>query len=94
MHLLPGHRVRRFYIERQGQTGRVHFMDGTPTDVVFHLGKDEPEVLNWLGFSHLRDGERQWFDLAACPVEKPVVPGRKDHLVPVKEDIELAAQLV
>src|SRR5262249_31170147 len=28
---IPGHRVRRFYIRREGQEGRLHFMDGTPT---------------------------------------------------------------
>src|SRR3954453_12214820 len=36
---LPGHRVRRFYIERSGPLGRVHFMDGTPTTVVFDMGQ-------------------------------------------------------
>lgn len=68
---LPGHRVRRFYIERQGQSGRIYFMDGTPTDIVFQMTKDEDEVLHWIGLPYLRDGERQWFDLAACPAEWP-----------------------
>jgi hypothetical protein len=75
---LPGHRVRRFFIERHGESGRIHFMDGTPTDIVFDMGKDETEVLHWIGLPHLDDGERQWFDLAACPVEKPPVT-RKDE---------------
>jgi hypothetical protein len=69
LHRLPGHRVRRFFIERQGQLGRIHFMDGTPTDVVFQLGQDEPRVLFWCGLPGLQDGERQWFDLAAGPAE-------------------------
>src|SRR5438094_825090 len=31
---LPGHRVRRFYIERRGRQGLLHFFEGTPTAVV------------------------------------------------------------
>src|SRR5437016_4338625 len=46
---IPGFRVRRFYIERRGACGRVHFLDGTPTSIVFEIGRDEPRVLNWLG---------------------------------------------
>jgi hypothetical protein len=94
IHRLPGHRVRRFYIERQGQSGRVHFMDGTPTDVVFHLGQDEPEVLHWIGLPYLRDGDRQWFDLAACAVEKPNGLGRWESLPEGKDEKVLATQWV
>jgi hypothetical protein len=64
---LPGHRVRRFYIERFGREGRIHFLDGTPTSLVFDLDADEPKVLRWVGLAGLRDGGRQWFDLAASP---------------------------
>jgi hypothetical protein len=66
---VPGARVRRFFMERQGRVGRVHFMDGTPTDAVFVLGRDEPRVLTWVGLPTIRDGERQWFDLAAQAVD-------------------------
>ncbi|HZT82412.1 MAG TPA: hypothetical protein VFA26_19440 [Gemmataceae bacterium] len=66
---LPGHRVRRFFLERRGRKGRVHFLDGTPTAVVFELGRDEPRVLYWIGLPSVRDGERLWFDLAARAVE-------------------------
>jgi hypothetical protein len=59
---IPGHRVRRFYVERAGQTGRLHFLDGTPTTVLFELGQDEPLVLKWIG-------EIQWVDLAATTVD-------------------------
>ena len=69
---LPGHRVRRFSIERQGRQGRLYFLDGTPTTVVFDLDGDEAPVLHWIGLPALRDGERQWFDLAARPVEAAV----------------------
>jgi hypothetical protein len=69
---LPGHRVRRFSIRREGRQGRLHFLDGTPTTVVFDLDRDEARVLHWIGLPALRDGERQWFDLAARPVEQPV----------------------
>jgi hypothetical protein len=66
---LPGHRVRRFFLERQGAVGRIHFLDGTPTDVVFRLGDDEPSVLYWCGLPGLHDGEQLWFDLAAGPAD-------------------------
>ena len=51
---------------------RIHFLDGTPTDVVFEIGRDEPPVLHWIGLPTLKDGHRQWFDLAARPLEEPV----------------------
>jgi hypothetical protein len=66
---LPGHRVRRFYIERTGRQGRLHFMDGTPTAIVLEIGRDEAPVLHWIGLTQLCDGERQWFDLAAHTVQ-------------------------
>jgi hypothetical protein len=66
---LPGHRVRRFFLERRGRQGRIHFLDGTPTDVVFEVGRDESRELWWIGLSSMREGERQWFDLAARPME-------------------------
>jgi hypothetical protein len=69
---LPGHRVRRFSIRREGRQGRLHFFDGTPTTVVFDLDRDEAPVLHWIGLPSIRDGERQWFDLAARPLEMPV----------------------
>jgi hypothetical protein len=68
---LPGHRVRRFSIQREGRQGRLYFLDGTPTTVVFDLDHDEASVLHWIGLPALRDSERQWFDLAARPVESP-----------------------
>jgi len=66
---IPGHRVRRFYIERRGDSGRVHFMDGTPTTMTFEVGRDEPVVIDWLGLGNLGDGESQWFDLAATDLD-------------------------
>src|SRR5262249_40097938 len=68
---LPGHRVRRFALQRHGRQGRLYFFDGTPTTVVFELDRDEDAVLHWVGLPSLHDGERQWFDLAARPVELP-----------------------
>jgi hypothetical protein len=70
---LPGYRVRRFCLERQGTRGRVHFLDGTPTDAVFDLDHDEPRVLWWIGLPFVRNGGRQWFDLAARAAEGPSV---------------------
>lgn len=62
---LPGARVRRFLLQRTGREGRIHFLDGTPTAIVFTLGRDEHRVLNWIGLTGLKDGEGLWFDLAA-----------------------------
>jgi hypothetical protein len=69
---IPGHRVRRFYLQREGTVGRLHFMDGTPTTAVFELGEDEPRVLHWIGLPSVADGTSQWLDLAAITVESPV----------------------
>jgi len=69
---IPGHRVRRFFIERQGHIGRLHFMNGTPTIIAFDLNRDESRVLQWVGLPSLEDGARQWFDLAAVTVDTPV----------------------
>ena len=66
---IPGYRVRRFFIERHGMLGRLHFLDGTPTSIVFEIGRDEPRVLNWVGLPAMEDGETLWFDIAAMPVE-------------------------
>jgi hypothetical protein len=66
---LPGHRVRRFFLERRGRWGRIHFLDGTPTEIVFEIGHDEHRVLEWIGLPTMGDGERQWVDVAARVVE-------------------------
>lgn len=66
---LPGHRVRRFYLHKQNNDGRVHFFDGTPTSVVTQIGGDEIEVVEWLGLDTMKENEIQWFDLAATPSE-------------------------
>lgn len=65
---LPGRRVRRFFVERTGRTGRLHFMDGTPTAMVFDTEQDDEQLLHWLGLAGLGDGERSWFDIAARPL--------------------------
>jgi hypothetical protein len=62
---LPGHRIRRFCLARSGASGRLHFLNGSPTDVVFDLDRDDPTVLAWIGLRALQDGERQWLDLGA-----------------------------
>jgi hypothetical protein len=70
---IPNHRVRRFYLQREGDLGRLHFMDGTPTTAVFALGEDEPRVLNWIGLANVADGDVQWLDLAAVTLEAPTL---------------------
>src|SRR5262245_23393055 len=66
---LPGHRVRRFFLERKGSSGRLHFLDGTATEWVFEIGRDDPRVLHFLGLFDVADGGRQWLDLAARTLE-------------------------
>jgi hypothetical protein len=83
---IPGHRVRRFYIERQGTQGRVHFMDGTPTTAVFDLIRDERRVLDWIGLTQLADGHTQWFDIAAMEVEAQT-PVLTKHRMPALESV-------
>jgi hypothetical protein len=70
---LPGHRIRRFCLARSGALGRLHFLDGSPTDVVFDLDRDDPAELAWIGLRALRDGERQWLDLAARGFEADAI---------------------
>ena len=71
---LPGHRVRRFCLQRQGDVGRLHFLDGTPTDAAFQADRDDPRILHWIGLEALVDGDQEWLDMAARSVE-PVEPG-------------------
>lgn len=66
---LPGVRVRRFLMQREGNMGRLHFLDGTPTQATFQIGRDDPRFLKWLGLSDLPTNGGQWFDLAARPAE-------------------------
>ncbi len=66
---LPGARVRRFCLRRTDRQGRLHFLDGTPTAIVFDLDRDERAMLDWVGLTDLADGEDQWFDLAARPAD-------------------------
>lgn len=68
---VPGARVRRFFLERQENRGRLHFMDGTPTTIFLDLERDEWRVLQWIGLDVLPDQQRAWFDLAARPIENP-----------------------
>jgi hypothetical protein len=65
---LPGHRVRRFFIDRHGQQGRLHFMDGSRTAVVLDLDHDDPPILHLFGLGELEEGQRRWVDLAARTV--------------------------
>jgi hypothetical protein len=71
---LPGARVRRFLLRRNGREGRIHFLDGTPTAAVFDLGADEQSVLHWIGLPALKDGGSQWIDLAARAAEPAHTP--------------------
>jgi hypothetical protein len=75
---MPGHRVRRFYLERKGSLGTLHFIDGTPTAAVFDLSKDEPRVLQWIGLTNLRDGEQVWIDFAARLVDAAPSAGQNE----------------
>ncbi len=76
---IPGYRVRRFFIERQGQVGTLHFMDGTPTTTLFDLTRDDAKVLHWVGLPSVADGDVQWFDLAAVEVDA-IVPAARPRM--------------
>src|SRR5262245_60046050 len=65
----PGIRTRRFYIEREHDAGRIFFFNGSPTEVEFDVGEDDPRILRWLGLPDLRHREQLWFDLSARSVE-------------------------
>jgi hypothetical protein len=78
---IPGHRVRRFFLKREGSLGRIHFLDGTPTETTFDLGLDEDPVLDWIGLSSMQEGEVQWLDLAARPLEAQPRYPRADWLL-------------
>jgi hypothetical protein len=60
-----GVRSRRLYALRQGDTVRLHFLDGTPTEAVFNVAEDEPAVVRWLQADRMRPGEPFWFDLCS-----------------------------
>ena len=60
-----GVRCRRLYALRHGDIIRLHFLNGTPTEIVFHAGQDEPHVLRWLQADLMRSGEPFWFDLGS-----------------------------
>jgi hypothetical protein len=81
---LPGSRVRRLFLEWSGGHGRLHFLDGTPTALVFDLARDEPAVLDWIGLTAHGGGERQWLDLAARSIESPYSP--PSDLIPAGPD--------
>ncbi|QEH31808.1 hypothetical protein OJF2_02730 [Aquisphaera giovannonii] len=68
---LPGHRVRRFFLHRDGPRGRLHFLDGTPTEVDFVLGRDEPSVVEWIGLADAPNRASVCLDLAARPAAAP-----------------------
>lgn len=65
---MPGLRVRRFMIQRQGAQGRIHLVNGMPTEIIFEDGRDEPRVLEWIGLASLREGEQAWFDFTPRPL--------------------------
>jgi hypothetical protein len=66
---IPGYRVRRFYVQRRGTVGRLHFLDGTPTITAFDILRDDRRVLQLFWLDELREGEILWFDLAAVAIE-------------------------
>jgi hypothetical protein len=72
-------RCRRLYALHYGNTIRLHFLDGTPTEAVFHAGSDEPQVLRWLQADRMGPGEPFWFDLASQTLPSEVGPGLSDN---------------
>lgn len=68
----PGVRCRRFYLLREKHLARVHFFNGSPTEVCFDTVHDDPCVLEWIGALDLPEGEQRWFDFTARTVEEQV----------------------
>ncbi len=67
----------RMYLERRGEVARMYLSNGEPTEMVFGPD-DDYRIQEWIGFSQIKDGERQWFDLVALcegvefgPLRKP-----------------------
>ena len=71
---LSGYRVRRFHLRRNGRFGRIHFLDGTPTEAVSEIARDDHRILDWIGLRALAPYGDQWFDLAARPVDGRELP--------------------
>lgn len=71
---IPGHRVRRFYLKREGASGRLHFLDGTPTETTFVIGRDEDRILDWIGIHDVEEGEVKWVDIAAQATPSAALP--------------------
>jgi hypothetical protein len=69
-----GVRCRRLYALRCGDTIRLHLLDGTPTEVVFHTSCDEPKVIRWLQAECIRPGEPFWFDLVSQTLTEQCCP--------------------
>jgi hypothetical protein len=69
---IPGQIVRRLMVKREGVVGRLHLLNGAPTEITFEMGRDDPRLLNWVGLPELADGEERWFDLKARPVRSAV----------------------
>jgi len=65
---LVGYRVRRFLLRRNGRFGRIHFLDGTPTEAVSEIARDDSRILDWIGLTRLQPDGEQWFDIAARPL--------------------------
>src|SRR5262249_52478618 len=69
-----GARCRRFFALRHGDSVRLYFHDGTPTEAVFDAD-EEPHVLRWLQAEHVRPGEPFWFDLVSQTLAEGRGPG-------------------
>lgn len=65
-----GVRCRRLYALRRGDSIRLHFLDGRPTEVIFEADKEEPPVLRWLQADRMQPGEAFWFDLGSETLEE------------------------
>lgn len=65
---LPGLRVRRLMLKRQGLVGRIHLLNGDPTEVTFQIGRDEQRLLAWIGLMELSDEGKLWFDFTSRPL--------------------------
>ncbi|MCS7168387.1 MAG: hypothetical protein RMI91_13605 [Gemmatales bacterium] len=66
----PGVRSRRLFLLRDNHLVRVHFFNGSPTEVCFDPAHDDPTVLEWIGAIDLPEGEQRWFDFTARTLDR------------------------
>lgn len=56
--------VKRFYIKKSNEVATIYLTSGDSTVISFSA-KDDPNVLNWIGWDSLAEEKEQWFDFTS-----------------------------